>query len=113
MIAADPIYTEPSVVANGATESAHVQLSGHVLIGVAVPATITSTTAELQTSIDAGVTWLPIYDRDGVKYSLALGASRYVALPPGDIAGLHNVRLKTGSAEGAARTFTLVLRKLG
>jgi hypothetical protein len=113
MIAADPIYTLESIVPNAGTESSMTQLSGHVLIGVAVPAAITSTTAELQTSADAGATWLPIYDREGNKYTLALGASRYIALPPGDIAGLHNVRLKVGSSEAAARTFTLLLRKLG
>lgn len=112
MIAADPIYTEPSIVANGGTESAIVALNGHVIVGIAVPAAITSTTAELQTTID-GSTWLPIYDRLGTKYTLDLVAGRYIALPPGEIAGLHNVRIKTGTAEGAARTFQLVLRKLG
>jgi len=112
MIAADPIYTTEVVVANGGTESSPTDLNGQVLIGVDVPAAVTSTTAELQTSIDNS-TWKPVYDREGNKYTLALGASRYIALPPGDIAGLHNVRLKTGSAEGAARTFKLVLRKLG
>lgn len=112
MIASDPIYTLEVVVANGGTESTSIDLNGHVLIGVDVPGTVTSTTAELQTSLD-GSTWKPVYDREGNKYTLALSATRYIALPPGDIAGLPNVRLKTGSAEGAARTFKLVARKLG
>lgn len=112
MIAADPVYTLEAIVPNGGTESNLVELNGHALIGVATPGALTSTTGELQTSIASG-SFLPVYDREDTKYTLALGTNRYIALPPGDIAGLHNVRLKVGSAEGADRTFKLLVRKLG
>lgn len=112
MIAADPVYTLEAIVPSGGTESNLLDLTGHALIGVGTPAAVTSTTAELQTSLASG-TYLPVYDREDTKYTLALGANRYIALPPGDIAGLHNVRLKVGSAEAAARTFLLLVRKLG
>ena len=111
-LAADPIYTQDAVVANGGTNSSSVDLNGHVLIGIATPADLTSTSGELQTSID-NETWLPIYDREGNQFTLELAASRFIAIPPGDIAGLHNVRIVVGSAEGAERTLKLVCRKLG
>lgn len=108
----DSIRTLDLAIASGATNSAAVDLKGHAPIGLITPGTLTSTTAELQASMD-GSTWVPVYDRFGTKYSIALGTSRYIAIPPGDIAGLPQLRVVVGSSEGAARTLQLVCRALG
>lgn len=111
--AQDSVRTLELAIASGAATSQAVDLRGHVPIALTTPAALTSTSAELQASLDDGATWLPVYDRSGNKYSAALAANRWVAIPPGDIAGLPLVRLVTNSNEAAARTLKLVCRALG
>lgn len=109
----DSLRIIPFTIATDATASDSQDVKGHVPVGIITPAALTSTSAELQVSIDGGTTFVPVYDKDGTKYSLTLAPSRFVAIPPGDIAGLHELRLVVGTAEDAARTLQLVCRSLG
>ncbi len=109
----DSIRTLDLAIANGGTASAGVELLGHAPIAVITPAALTSTSAEIQASVDGGTTWLPVHDRTGTKYTLTLSTSRWTAISPADIAGLPMVRIVVASAEAAARTLQLVCRALG
>lgn len=111
--APDPVDYVEVTAASGATTSSQLDLRGFCLVGVATPAALTSTSATIQTSPDGGTTWLPVHNREGDAITIALGASRYVALSPAEMPGLGVVRLLLGSAEQAARTIVLAVRKLG
>lgn len=113
MITNDPLYTKDVLVASGGTTSTKVDLQGHVIVALITPASLTSTTCEIQSSPDNGATWLPVYDQAGTKLEITLGASRWIALVPGDLAGLRLVRLVTGSAEADDRTIKISARPLG
>lgn len=108
----DPLTRAEVTAAAGATHTSNIDCRGFALVAVATPAALTSTTGALQTSLDGGLTWLPVYDREGSAITLALAASRYIALSPAEVAGLGLARLSLGTAEAAERTITFVVRKL-
>ena len=109
----DSLRIIPFNIAADATASDSQDVKGHVPVGIITPPALTSPSAEVQASIRCGRTYVAVYGRDGTKYSLTPTASRSVAIPPGDIAGLHELRLVVGTAEAAARTLQLVCRSLG
>lgn len=101
-------------VASGGTQSGAVNILTDVspfygLVGIVTPDTLTSTTLTIQPSLD-GTTFLTHADYSGVSYTIPIGTNRWIALDPALFAGFPWVRIVTGSAEDAARTFTLVVR---
>lgn len=113
MIPADPVFSTVVTIANGATASSAADANGFGLVGIATPASLTSTTTGLELSNDGGATWLPIRNAAGDAIAIALGTSRYVTLSLADMPGLPGqIRLSVGSAEGGARSLTLFFRQL-
>lgn len=99
-------------IASGDTISASQDLRGFALTGISTPAALDSTSADLEVSSD-GVNWVPVYDREGNKLTVVLGAGRHIALSPADLPGFRLLRLRLDAAESADRTFELLIRKLG
>lgn len=99
-------------IANGSDTSDELDLRGFALVGLLTPAALTATATELEVSRD-GVRWVPVYDREGAALTAALAPDRHVVLPPADLPGFRKVRLKLNSAEAAARTVGILVRKLG
>ncbi len=101
-------------VANGGTQSGAVNLLNdqspfYGLVGIVTPSALTSTTITIQPSLD-GSTFLTHADYTGTSYTIPIGTNRWIALDPAMFAGFPWVRIVTGSAEGADRTFKLVVR---
>ena len=99
-------------IANGATTSDAASLtSGSTPVAIITPSSLTGTAFTLQASID-GATYYPVYDITGSAYSVPVGTSRYIALPPGDLAGVRYLKVVSGSTEAADRTIGIVARQV-
>jgi hypothetical protein len=98
-------------IANGQTESAEVDLAGRVPVGLFVDGTLTGTTVTfLAARVTAG-DFLPVQDGEGAAYSVTVASDQYIPLDPSKFWGVRFLKVKSGSAEGAARTVYLQTRK--
>ena len=101
-------------IANGQTTSGEAALSnGQTLVGVILPAALTSTSMTFTAATAAGGTFVPVYDVGGAAaYSITVGTSRYVPVDPRVFAGIRYLKAVGGSTEGGSRTITLVVRNV-
>lgn len=99
------------VIANTAQESAAIDCGGFALCGIFLPAAFTGTalTFEAATAIDG--TYLPVKSTaSGTALSYTVAQGTYCAVDPRDFQGIRFLKIKSGSAEGAARTLTCSLK---
>lgn len=96
------VHPQLYTVANGATTSDLQDLRG-TLAGLIFPATMTSSTVSFQVTYD-GTNYFDVYTDAGALYSVTVTASAFVALEWRYFLGARHIRLKTASAEGAARS---------
>lgn len=101
--------TTTATITSGQTVSAAVAIVGVSILGIVTPAALTGTAFTFQVSAD-GSTYVPLYDAGGVQVSVAVAASRGVYLDPAIFASWRNVKVVSGSAEGADRIITLLTR---
>lgn len=93
------------VITNGAQESAAIVTSGMSLCGIQFPAAFTGTTVTFEACDTFAGTYLPLKSLIGgtaLTYTIAQGT--YQAIDPKDFAGVQFLKIKSGSAEGAARS---------
>lgn len=98
-------------IANGGTTSEAVQLREYVMVGLLLPATLTSTAITFTASNLEGGTYVDVYDSDGNQVSLIVAASRAIGLSGAEadaLAPFEWIKVVCGSAEGAERTIVLV-----
>lgn len=100
--------TDVATIPSSGTNSTAVYVpTRRSLVGVQLPAAMTSTSMTFQSSNDDGATWVPIYN-ESTAYSLTIAASRYQSVNTQVFAGVSLLRVIGGSSEGAARDITLV-----
>ncbi len=97
------------VIANGAQESAVIPTGGFSLCGILFPAAFTGTAVTFEACATVDGTYVPVYNAAGAV-SYTVGTSRYVAIDPKDLQGIQFLKIKSGSAEGAARTLTCSMK---
>lgn len=105
---ANPNY--PVSVAEGAQLSSIITCGGFVLVGLLLPAALTSTALTFEASVD-GESFFPVYDADtgdAVSYTVTEGT--YLAINPEYFYGINYLKLKFGTDEAAARTLSASLR---
>lgn len=85
------------------------ELGVYALCAVITPAALTSTALTFTGSYD-GVNFFPIKDSTNVAIgvTVATGAAGYYKLAPADFVGVPFIKIVTGSAEAANRTFQLI-----
>lgn len=99
------------VIANGATESGAITTGGQCLCGVLMPAAFTGTAITFEASSAVDGTYVPVYGSAGASVlSYVVGTSRYIAIDPKDFQGIEFLKIKSGSAEGAARTLVCSMK---
>lgn len=96
-------------VASGQTVSNAIDLGELAVVGLVTPGTITSTAITFQASQD-NVTFSQVTKVDATVYTLTVSASKYIVIPPADLAGVRYLKVVAGSAEGADRDIILMLR---
>ena len=106
-------YMLPTVaanIANTATESQAIDTKGFALVGFFTPAALTGTTLTFESSLTLAGTYVPVYDSTNTQVSITVATSRYYAVDPKNFQGIRFLKIKSGSAEGAARVITLSLK---
>lgn len=100
-----------AVIANGAQLSGAIPTGGFALEGIFVPSSFTGVALTFQASTTLGGTYVDVYNSAGqVSYTAA--PSRYIAIDAKDFQGIAFLKIKSGSAEGAARTLICSLKGL-
>jgi hypothetical protein len=96
-----------TIPSSGTTSDAKTVPARKTLVGMELPAALTSTSMTFQASNDDGASWSNVYN-EGTAYSVTVAASRYIALNSAVFHGVALLRLVGGSSEAAARDITLV-----
>ena len=99
-------------IANGAQLSGAVDLLGFTLCAVETPATFTGTAITFEVSNDNS-TFVPVHKEDGNAYSITVSTSRATIVDILKFRGFRYLKIKSGSAEGGARTVVLHCASLG
>lgn len=100
-------------IANAGTTSDAIGIGDYTIAGVITPSALTSTAITFTASATQSGTFVPVYDSDGNQVSLAASTSRAIGLSASEADALAPwswIKVVCGSAEGAARTLTLVLK---
>jgi len=107
-----PIVTHnlTATIADAATESGAVDLSGTTLVGVAFPAEFDGTAVTVKAASTSGGTYVNVYDNNGLQLSLTAAASRVITIDPVKTAGLQYIKLVAGTAQTGATVLTLITR---
>lgn len=100
-----------AIIANGEQESAVVDLTGFTLCGIHLPADLTGTALTILVENGKGV-YTTMADGAGSDVSYTVAASKYIPVSPSRFSGCNKIKVKSGSAEEAARTITLSLRDI-
>jgi hypothetical protein len=108
-------YAYVASIANGQSLSSEfIDLKGLSLVGLLMPAAWTAATMTLVMSHDAATSY-NVFDGDGTEVELTVSAGQYIKLSPSDFAGIHFLKLRSGTAsapvnQGAARSIILAAR---
>lgn len=93
-------------IANGATVSSAFDARGFATIGFATPAALTGTAITFQVSHD-NVTFVPLKTTANAAVSVTVTTSSAYTIPS-EVKPWRYIKLVSGSAEGAARTITIM-----
>lgn len=96
-------------IANGQQSSAAINCGGFTLVGIKVPAAFTGTTLTFEMCDTLGGTYVPVKNAAGAV-SITVAQGNYYAVDPKDFYGINFLKIKSGSAEGAARTLVCSLK---
>ncbi len=100
-------------IANGAQLSAAINTGGLALCGIILPAAFTGTTITFEVSDALAGTYVPLKSTtSGSALSYTVAQATYCAIDPKDFQGVQFLKIKSGSAEGGARTLKLSLKGL-
>lgn len=97
-------------IANGGTISPAVDLNGHGLCGIYLPAAFTGTAITFLASDLLAGTYRTVQDGAGSALTKVVSAGVYVPLDPADFAGIRYLKIVSNAAEGGARILTLAAR---
>jgi hypothetical protein len=110
-VGAQQIQTNVTI-ANGAQSSSVADLLGFTLCAVETPSAFTGTAITFEVSNDNS-TFVPVHKEDGNAYSITVSTSRATIVDIQKFRGFRYLKIKSGSAEGGARTVTLHCAALG
>ena len=96
-------------ILNGQTVSNKVDLGELAVVGMQLPAALTGVTITFQASHD-DVTYVSVTKVDGTTYTITVAPSKYVIIPPADLAGARFIKVVSGAAEATDRDIVLMLR---
>ncbi len=102
--------TQHIIIAESETTSDAIRLKGFGIVGVILPAALTSTSMTFEGSQLSDSGFVPLYNTDGDLLSTAVAASRAVLFVPGDLVGINYAKLVMGSSEDAEREITVISR---
>lgn len=99
-------------IASSAQTSSPIATGGMCLVGLILPAAFTGTAITFQVSSAIDGTFQDLYDSSGALVSMTVAQGRAYAVDPSNFQGVSFLKIKSGTAEAAARTVTLSLKGL-
>ena len=87
-----------------------LDMRGKTLVGLIMPAALTSTSITFSGCETVDGTFVDLYDTSGTQISVTVAASRYILIDPADFASIRFLKIVMGSNELADRTITAVMR---
>jgi hypothetical protein len=96
-------------VSESATVSNALDMRGKTLVGLIMPAALTSTSITF-TGSDDNVTFRALTNTSGTALTVTVSASKHICIVPADFASVRWLKLIMGSSEGADRTIIAVMR---
>lgn len=94
-------------------ESNAIDCKGFVLCGILFPAAFTGTALTFEVSDAIDGTFVPLKSTtSGSALSYTVAGGQYNAIDPKDFEGVQFLKVKSGSAEAAARTLKCAMRGL-
>ena len=100
-----------ATIANGQTVSGAVYIGDKLPVTLLMPAAFTGATVSFQGSLDGSA--YQAVNVGGAAYSETVAASKNVTLDPSAFAGFRWIKVVSASAEAAARSVGVVMRKPG
>lgn len=99
-------------IASGQTASGAFDRAHYSIMGIITPGTLTGTALGFSASDELAGTYRTVY-KDGTAASVAMAADRAIGIDDLALAlaPWRFLKLVSGSAEGAAREFTVILRQ--
>jgi len=106
-----PVKVLTATIANGAQLSGALDFEMYRLAALEF-GTMTGTAMTFTAASASDGTYVDVYDDAGTQVSITIASDTVVGISDaaGALAALRHVKLKSGSAEGAARTVTVILR---
>lgn len=96
-------------IANGAQLSGAIDLQGTTLVAIGLPASFTGTAMTFETCYEIEGTYRPLRNSTE-EISITVAQNTIINLAPSDFVGARCIKLKSGSAEGGARTVEVYSR---
>lgn len=106
-----PNYIDVTI-ANGQTDSDWIALKGRQLVAVVFPATLTGTSLKFLGRVDGGNGNLIAQKNSSTDYSTTFAASEWVPIDLDVFCGVADLKLRSSTSEGGARTIRLITRPL-
>lgn len=111
-----PIVFFEAAIAEAASLSEAVDMTGYALVGISMPAGWTAADITFQAGSTPD-TLLSVYDHAGTEVAIVTAASRYVTLDAAALVSIKHLKIRSGTAgtpvnQVAARTLTLVGRAI-
>jgi len=108
-------YFQPAVtvtIGSGQQSSSAISTGGMALVGFSLPAAFTGTAVTFEVATTLAGTYQPLYDASNAVVSVTVTQGRVYTLDPKYFQGIQFLKIKSGSAEGAARSVVLALKGL-
>ena len=104
------IYNYQTVtIASGQTDSGAIDLQGHTIVGIQLPAAMTGATVAILESQTVGGTYRPV-NLNGTATTYTATASTTIAVPHTNSMCVQFAKIRSASAEGADRAITVISR---
>lgn len=100
---------QTATILSGATDSNAIDLQGHTIVGIQVPAAITGATLAILESQTVAGTYRPV-NLNGSATTYTATASTTIAVPFTNTMCVNFAKIRSASSEGADRSIVVISR---
>jgi hypothetical protein len=101
------VITATTTIANGATDSAAIDLGVATLAGLTFDSAFDGTTITFKVATASGGTFVPMVNSSGTTISYTVAASKYLPLDPAIFAGIRHFKITAGTSQTGISTITI------
>ena len=85
-------------IGSGNTESDSIGLGAGVICGITTPSALSGGTCHVESSVDDGASFQPVFGEDGVQLELVVAVDQHIKVSPQDYAGINRFTAHPGMA---------------